>query len=155
MLGPFTEADPGTEVIRPRHIQLIPGRYTALLVHRRRVRPKQAFQELVGTIEARNELAACQDGVAWLRAACTARGGGGAQNATPSVVCTFTRLHLLPEAYRYVTAKVQADLPALVSRGGVTDSTNLVVAGGALLQALALREPWMARLGEVPSRPKR
>ena len=145
-----SQANPETEVIRPRHIQLIPGWYAALLVHRRRV----LFQELEGTIEARNELAACQDVVAWLRAACSARGGGGAQNATPSVVHAFIPLNLPPEAYRYDMAKVQADLPALVSRGGVTDSTNLAVAGGALLQALALREPWMARLGEVPSRPK-
>jgi hypothetical protein len=137
VLGPYTEEDPETEVIRTRHVQLVPGRYAALLVHRRRIRPKQAYQELVGAIEARNEMAACQDVVAWLRAACTARGGGGAQNAAPSVVHTFTPLHLPPEAYRYVTAKVQADLPALVGGpGGVQGANNPAVAGA--LQALGL-----------------
>lgn len=138
VLGPYTEADPETEVIRTRHIQLVPGRYAALLVHRRRVRPKQAYQELVGAIEAHNELAACQDVVAWLKAACTARGGGGAQNTAASVVHAFAPLHLPPEAYRYVTSKVQADLPAIaggpaVGGGGTTDPA---VAGA--LQALGL-----------------
>ena len=33
VLGPYTEEDPETEVIRTRHIQLVPGRYAALLVH--------------------------------------------------------------------------------------------------------------------------
>jgi hypothetical protein len=37
VLGPYVEADPETEVIRPRFIQLIPGRYAALLIHRRRI----------------------------------------------------------------------------------------------------------------------
>jgi hypothetical protein len=66
VLGPYTEVDPETEVIRTRYVQLVPGRYAALLVHRRRVRPKQAYQELVGAIEAQNEMVACQDVVAWL-----------------------------------------------------------------------------------------
>jgi hypothetical protein len=92
----------------------------------------------VGAIQAQNEAETCQDVVAWLKAACTARGSGGAQNATPSVVHAFPPLHLPPEAYRYVTSKVQADLPALDGglgggSGGVTDPT---VAGA--LQALGL-----------------
>ena len=32
-LGPFVKADPETEVVRPRHIQLVPGYYAALLIH--------------------------------------------------------------------------------------------------------------------------
>ena len=45
--------------------------------------------------------------------------GGGAQAAVPSVLHAFTPLHLPPEvSYRYVTAKVQADLPALRVEGG-------------------------------------
>jgi hypothetical protein len=51
-LGPYVEADPETEVVRPRHLQLVPGRLAAILVHRRRVRAKQAYQELVGAIRA-------------------------------------------------------------------------------------------------------
>lgn len=114
VLGPFTEQDPETEVVRTRHVQLIPGRYAALIIHRRRVRPKQAYQEIVGAIQAQNEVESCQDVITWLRAACTARGGGGAQTALPSVLHTFTPLHLPLEVYRYVTAKVQSDLPVLV-----------------------------------------
>jgi hypothetical protein len=78
------------------------------------VQPKQAYQDIVGAIQAHNEAEACQDIIAWLRAACTARGGGGLLNAVPSVlVHTFPPLHLPPEAYRYVSMKVHADLPAL------------------------------------------
>lgn len=137
VLGPFNDQDPETEVVRPRHIQLVPGRYAALLVHRQRVRPKQAYQEVVGAIQANNEFEACQDVVTWLRAACTARGGGGAQTAAPSVLHTFTPLHLPPEAYRYVTAKVQADLPAIAIR----DRAREIGPGGdtaALLRTLGL-----------------
>ena len=113
VLGPYPEDEPNTEMVRPRHMQLIPERYAAILVHRRRVRVKQAYQELVGAMQARDETEACQDVITWLRAACTARGGGGAQTAVPSVVHNFAALHLPQEAYRYVTAKVQADLPAV------------------------------------------
>ena len=101
-LGPYAEADPETEVIRPRNTQLIPGRYAALIIHRRRIKAKQAYQEIVGAIRADEALASCEDVVAWLRAACTARGGGGAQNASPSVLHQFTPLHLPPEVYSYL-----------------------------------------------------
>lgn len=33
VIGPFTEQDPETEVIRTRHVQLIPGRYASLIIH--------------------------------------------------------------------------------------------------------------------------
>jgi hypothetical protein len=115
VLGPYVETDPETEVVRPRYLQLVPGRYAALLVHRRRVRAKQAYQELFGAMQANHDVASCHDVLIWLRAACTARGGGGAQNTVPSVVHGFTPMHLPPEAYSYVTAKVQADLPALAT----------------------------------------
>lgn len=116
-LGPYIETDPETEVVRPRYVQVVPGRYAAMLVDRRRVRPKQAYMELVGEMQARHEIEACQDVVTWLRAACTARGGGGAQNAIPSVHSTLAPVHLPPEVYRYVTTKVQGDLPALQTGG--------------------------------------
>jgi hypothetical protein len=138
VLGPYTEEDPETEVIRPRHIQLVPGRYAALLIHRRRIRPKQAFQELVRVMVAQNEAESCQDVVTWLRAACTARGGGGAQNAIPSVLHAFTPLHLPPEAYQYVTSKVQADLPGLAMATGAGGADSDPAITGALLRALGL-----------------
>lgn len=144
-LGPYTEQDPETEVVRPRYLQLVPGRYAALLIHRRRVRPKMAYQEIVGAMHAQNETEACQDVITWLRAACTARGGGGALNALPSVLHTFLPLHLPPEAYRYVTAKVHADLPALAAipdRGGVGG-----VEAAALLRTLGLARA--ADIGEA------
>ena len=55
-LGPYTEGDPETEVVRPRHVQIVPGYYTALLIHRRGVSPKVAYQELHGAMAARGEL---------------------------------------------------------------------------------------------------
>lgn len=136
VLGPYTEQDPETEVIRTRHIQLLPGRYAALLIHRNRVRPKQAYQDIVSAIQAQHETEACQDVIAWLRAACTARGGGGPLNAVPSVLHTFPPLHLPREAYRYVNMKVQADLPALAAPQGP---------GGGDAAAVLLRTLGMAR----------
>jgi hypothetical protein len=70
-LGPYTDQDPETEVVRPSNpIQvLIPGRYAALLVHRRRVNPRMAYQEIAGVIQARGEMESCHDVVVWLHAA--------------------------------------------------------------------------------------
>ena len=135
VLGPYNELDPETEVIRPRHIQLVPGRYAALLIHRRRVHPKHAYQEVVSAIQAQHETEACQDVITWLRAACTARGGGGAQMAAPSVLHTIVPLHLPPEVYRYVTSKVRADLPALAAPDLVTGAEPVAT---ALLRTLGL-----------------
>jgi hypothetical protein len=118
VLGPYPDDAPDTEVVRPRHMQLVPGRYASILVHRRRIRPKQAYQELVGAMQARDEVGACQDIVTWLRAACTARGGAGAQTEVPGMLHTFAALHLPSEAYRYVTAKVLSDLPAIGDQPG-------------------------------------
>ena len=76
-LGPLAEDEPETEVIRTRHLQLVPGYYAAMLIHRRGVSVKVAFQELHGAMAARGELAACRDVLSWLKAAATARGGRG------------------------------------------------------------------------------
>ena len=105
-LGPYTDLEPETEVIRPRNSQLVPAKYAALLIHRRRIKAKQAYQEVVGAIRADDALEACADVIAWLRAACTARGGGGAQNALPGVLHAVTPVHLPAEVYQYVTRKV-------------------------------------------------
>ena len=43
-LGPFTEEVPGTEIASPRNVQVIPGYYAALLIHRRGVSAKVAYQ---------------------------------------------------------------------------------------------------------------
>lgn len=126
-LGPYTEQDPETEVVRPRYLQLVPGRLAAILVHRRRVRPKDAYLELVGAIQAEGPMEAYSDVLIWLRAACTARGGGGAQNAVPSVLQTFTPLLLPPDVYEYVTSKVQADLPALLPHNEALGTTDALV----------------------------
>ena len=53
-LGPYLEEEPETEVVRPRQVQLLPGYYAALLVHRRGVLAKTAYQELHGAMVARN-----------------------------------------------------------------------------------------------------
>ncbi|KAI2491521.1 hypothetical protein MHU86_23049 [Fragilaria crotonensis] len=124
-LGPYTDQDPETEVVRPRNLQLVPARLASLIVHRHRVRAKHAYQELVGAIQAEGAVEPYSDVIVWLRAACTARGGGGAQNTVPSVIQTFAPLHLPPDVYEYVTSKVKADLPALGQRDtppGTTDA---------------------------------
>ena len=75
-LGPFADEDPETEIVRPRNTQVIPGYYAALLIHRRGLSAKTAYEEIHGAMQARDETALCQDVLAWLLAACTARGGG-------------------------------------------------------------------------------
>jgi hypothetical protein len=114
-LGPYTDEDPETEVVRPRNVQLIPGYYAAILVHRRGVTAKQAYEDIVGAIQARGELEMCQDVVTWLKSACTARGGMGAQNTVPIVYHPLTPVHLPPAVYAYLTSKVRGDLPALMA----------------------------------------
>ena len=153
-LGPYAEGDPETEVVRPRNTQLVPGRYAALLIHRRRVKPKQAYQEIVGLIRAEEAMEACSDIVTWLRAACTARGGGGAQSTLPIVLHRLTPLLLPPEVYTYLTVKVKHDLPAHAdAEGGPTDATATIV--GALSRALtAAREDTGGLVGRPPKPPK-
>lgn len=154
-LGPYTDQDPETEVVRPRNIQLVPGRYAALLIHRRRVRPKTAYQEIVGLMQANNEIEACTDVVTWLKAACTARGGGGAQNVTPSVVHAFAPLHLPAEVYGYVTAKVRADLPGLTAAAGPTaGGVGAATLAGAMRLLNASRGGGTAEDGVASATPK-
>ena len=60
-LGPFAEDTPETEVVRTRNVQLVPGYIAALLVHRRGVSAKMAYQEVHGVLQARGELPVCTD----------------------------------------------------------------------------------------------
>ena len=138
-LGPYIDTDPDTETCRPRNTQLIPGKYAAIIIHRRRIKPKQAYQEIVGAIRADGALASCADVVVWLRAACTARGGAGAHNTTPSVLQALTPVHLPPEVYQYVTQKVQGDLPGLAAPGVVGPEDSAATLVGAL-RALTRRD---------------
>lgn len=110
-LGPYGAEAVGTEVVRPRITQVLPTKYAATLIHRDGVPPAVAYQELTGMFAADGVLDACADVLAWLRVACTARGGGGDLAAVPAVAQTFPLL-LLPEAISdYVAAKVHNDLP--------------------------------------------
>lgn len=150
VLGPHVEADPETEVVRPRHTQLVPGRYASLLIHRRQVRPNQAYQELVSAMMANDKVENCQDNVTWLRAACTARGGGGAQTGVSSVLHIFPPLLLPPEVYNYLTSKVKSDLLALANgeREGGAATAELTGA----LRALAARRGGGGGDDDEPSR---
>jgi hypothetical protein len=103
---PYTGLDPETEVVCPRNSQLVPGRYTAFIVHRRRIKAKQAYQEIIGAIRADKLLDVCNNVQLALNA------GAGAQNALPNILHLFVPLHLPPEVYQYVTQKVKQDLPA-------------------------------------------
>ncbi|KAI2491966.1 hypothetical protein MHU86_22586 [Fragilaria crotonensis] len=128
-LGPYTEVDPETEVVRPRNIQIVPGYYAALLVHRRGVTAKTAFQELHGAMQARWETEACQELLTWLKAACTARGGEGMQNTVPAVYQQLTPVHLPPDVCRYMISKVRLDLPALATPDPMVTEVTGTLAG--------------------------
>ena len=81
-------------------------------------------------MRAQNEMESCQDVVAWLKAACTARGGGGAQNSVPGRVHhPFTPVHLPPPVYTYMIAKVRLDLPALAEPDALTRDVTGTLAG--------------------------
>ena len=137
-LGPFTEEDPETEVVRPRHIQLIPGYYAAMLIHRRGLSAKTVFQEVHGAMQARNEVGSCQDVIIWMKAACTAWGGGGLQNVVPVVYHPLAPVHLPPSVYRYMIGKVRGDLPALATPDAMTGEITGTLAGA--LRVLTGRE---------------
>ncbi|KAI2490266.1 hypothetical protein MHU86_24316 [Fragilaria crotonensis] len=100
-----------------------------MLVHRRGVTAKEAYQELYGAMQARNEVAVCQDVLTWLKAACTARGGEGLQNNVPVVFHLTTPVHLPPEVYRYMIGKVKGDLPALATPDAMTAEVTGTLAG--------------------------
>ena len=137
-LGPYTDEDPETEVVRPRHVQLLPCRYASILVHRRGVTPKVAYQELVGEMQAQGELEACHDVIVWLRAACTQRGGVGPQSAVPIVYHALNPVHVPPAVYRYMISKVRTDLPALTAPDALTSEVTGTLAGA--LRALTRTE---------------
>ena len=49
-MGPYLDADANTAVVRRRHVQLLPMRYAALMIHRDGLSPKAAYSELAGAI---------------------------------------------------------------------------------------------------------
>ena len=154
-LGPYTEQDPETEVVRPRFLQLVPPRLAAVLIHRRRVKAKTPYQELLaGAIQAEGGTEAYSDVLVWLRAACTARGGGGPQNAIPSVVHAFAPVFLPPEVHDYVVSKVAIDLPALGRRSETGQGTTDALVG-AIRSLTAARNAGIAGEDEaIPKAPK-
>ena len=121
-LGPYPEGDPNAVFVRPRHVQLLPTRYAALLVHRDGLSPKGAYAELAGAIHADGNAEACADVLTWLRTACTSRGGGGPQPGDSILLHPFPAVHLPLLVYDYVSDKVAADLPALRPREGRGDA---------------------------------
>lgn len=112
-LGPYNDGDLGTELVRPRNIQLLPGRYAALLVHREGVTPKQAYLELAAAFGEDGNTLACTDVLIWLRAACTARPGAGGAVAQSPVLYNLRPIHAPERVSRFVNTKVMADLPGL------------------------------------------
>lgn len=110
-LGPFAPEVAETELIRCRLTQVLPTKYAATLVHRDGVSPATAYQELHGMFAADGVLEACADVLAWLRVACTARGGAGDLAGMPAVAQSFPLLLLPAAVSNYVAAKVLSDLP--------------------------------------------
>ena len=117
-LGPYAAGEPDTEVVRPRLIQVVPTKYAAALIHRDGVAPATAYQELEGMFAADGVSEACGDVLAWLRVACTVRGGAGDLAAVPAVALPFSLLLLPGGASEYVATKVFADLPVYQRGGG-------------------------------------
>jgi hypothetical protein len=113
-LGPYNDGDLGTELVRPRNLQLLPSRYAALLVNRDSITPKQAYIELAAALTGDGNLEACVDMLTWLRAACTARpaaaGGGPVQSP---VLYTLRPIFAPERVSRFVASKIMGDLPAL------------------------------------------
>jgi hypothetical protein len=70
---------------------VVPGYIAALFVHRRGVSAKLAYQEVQGVLQARGELLACAHVLIWLRAACTARGGGEQQMERPAYSTSWSQ----------------------------------------------------------------
>ena len=129
-LGPYTDADPETGVVCPRHEQILPCPHAAILVHRRGVTPKVAYQELVGAMQAQGDVEVCHDVIVWLNAACTQRGGQGPQSGVPIVDHhALTPVHAPPAVYRYMIGKVRADLPALTTPDALTSEVTGTLAG--------------------------
>ena len=137
-MGPYLDADANTAVVCPRHIQLLPMHYAALMIHRDGLSPKAAYSELAGAIHADgadgNDVA-CADVLTWLRAAFTARGGGGPQPGDSILLHTLPAVHLPHLVYTFVSSKVASDLSALRPRepgrvdGGMDALALLAVAG--------------------------
>ena len=152
-LGPYTDEDPETEVVRPRNVQVLPGYYAALLIHRPGVTAKEAYQEIHGAMQARGELDMCRDVLTWLRAACTARGGQGPQNTVPSVLHELPPVHLPEGVYRYLTSKVKDDLPALLAPDTATQEMTGTLAGA--LRALTRGDGRGATGGDAEGRGER
>ena len=124
-LGPYAADAPGTELVRPRTTQVLPIKYASILIHRDGVSPAAAYPELHGILEADDALETCGGILAWLRVACTARGGAGDLAALPAVAKPFP-LSLLPaNISEYVAAKVRSDLPGRNSSGSTVGDVTL------------------------------
>jgi hypothetical protein len=137
-LGPFGAEAPDTKIVRPRVTQVIPAKYAAPLVHRDGISPRMAYQEVYGMLEADQVLDECTDLVTWLRAACTARGGGGELAGLPAVAYSYPLL-LMPDAVSdYVASKVSSDLPGRA--GGGRGAPFPPMGGGADAMAAAVQQ---------------
>jgi hypothetical protein len=114
LVGPYPVGAENIEVVRPRHIQLVPGKYAALVLNGDGMPPLTAYRTIRAALVEDNALDSCADVLTWLlRAACTIRGGGGDRANLPSVQTTFNPTHPPDSVYDFVMQKVQGDLPAL------------------------------------------
>jgi hypothetical protein len=122
-MGPYLADDAGTELVKPRHIQVLPNKYASILVHRDGVSPQMAYQELRGAFEADDMLIPCADVLSWLQLPAQPAGGIG-EHAGRSAVMLNHPLVLLPEAvseYSSTERSKQTYRPT----GGSSTPTNL------------------------------
>jgi hypothetical protein len=145
-LGPFGADTPNTEVVRLRVTQVIPAKYAAALVHRDGIAPLVAFQELYGMLEADKVVNECADILAWLRAACTARGGAGDLAGLSAVAHSFPLMLMPVTVSDFMTSRVAVDLPRRASAGGGGPPVGGADAMAAAVQQLA------ANVGDLSDR---
>lgn len=142
-LGPYDEDTPETEVVAPRHLQLIPNKYAALLLnHPDGVPPRQAHRMLASALAADDNLLACRDVLMWTRAACTARGGDGPQSGASGLLLPYRALHLPSAVHAFAMGKIYGDLPALRANLGHPPQAPGALGGAADVVAVirALQE---------------
>jgi hypothetical protein len=113
-VGPFGNADAGTEVVRTRRTMAIPPRYVTILLENS-LSPRDAWLRLKGAIETAGQMAACAPLINWLRIALTRPAANTASRlcnpypAAPTMQAPTAMAALT--SYRW--ALIQRDLPTL------------------------------------------
>lgn len=128
MLGPYAEADQGTELARVRQCMLVPFRYVRLLLETP-LTPRQAWERLAGAIFTDGNEVACLPLLQWLQVALTRQNANERSRLTQE----YPTVPLASPAFvkrRY--ERVLTDIPSL-GNTAVHAGANQIAAGIGLL----------------------